>query len=68
MIRYFKAYKVKMVENLKEEHAVNGENGVQNGVKGVTNGENGVVKGNSYPFNYDEDEYLRLTKRILETG
>lgn len=64
-----------MVENVKEEHAVNGENGVQNGVKGVTNGvngvtnrENGLVNGNSYPFNYDGDEYLRLTKRILETG
>lgn len=57
-----------MVHDQKEERVENGESVAVNGEIAVTNGENGVVNGNSCPFNYDEYEYLRLTKRILETG
>lgn len=67
---FFSGKSFKMVHDQKEEdeHVVNGENVVVNGGKIMTNGENGIVNGNSHSFNYDEYEYLRLTRRILETG
>lgn len=60
-----------MVEDTKEEHAVNAENGWSNGENGIVHGVNGIVNGTNGStslFNYDEYEYLRLTRRILETG
>lgn len=52
----------------EEERVTNGESVAMNGTKCITNGENGIANGNSCPINYDEYEYLRLTKRILESG